>query len=86
MRVFNAVQTNIAAQREFPIHDRLKLQFRAETFNLVNHPNFGYIDPFISDALFGQSIEMLNQSFGATGSLYQQGGPRSVQFELRLAF
>lgn len=86
VRGFNAVQENIAVQREFPIHDRLKLQFRAETFNLVNHPNFGYIDPFISDALFGQSIEMLNQSFGATGSLYQQGGPRSVQFELRLAF
>ncbi len=86
VRGFGAIQANIAAQREFPIHDRLSLQFRAETFNIFNHPNFGYVDPFITDALFGRSIEMLNQSFGSTGALYQQGGPRSVQFALKLTF
>jgi hypothetical protein len=51
-----------------------------------SQPNFGYIDPALTDALFGQSTKILNQSFGATGSLYQQGGPRSLQFELRLTF
>lgn len=86
VRGFGAIQANIAVQREFPIHDHLNLQFRAETFNIVNHPNFGYVDPFITDALFGRSIEMLNQSFGSTGALYQQGGPRSVQFALKLTF
>lgn len=86
VRGFNAVQANIAMQRQFPIHDSLNLQFRAETFNVVNHPNFGYVDPFITDALFGQPTEMLNQSFGVTGPLHQQGGPRSIQFSLKLNF
>src|SRR5882757_7440459 len=67
-------------------NDRLTVQLQAETFNVLNHPNFGYIDPSLSDALFGQSTKMLNQSFGATGSLYQQGGPRSVQFSLKFLF
>jgi TonB-dependent Receptor Plug Domain. len=86
VRGFNAVQVNAALRREFPIYDRLALQFQAEAFNVLNHPNFGYIDPSLSDALFGQSTKMLNQSFGATGSLYQQGGPRSVQFSFKVTF
>jgi hypothetical protein len=52
-----------------PIYDRLKVQLRAETFNVLNHPNFGYIEPSLSDSLFGRSTKMLNQSFGPTGSL-----------------
>ncbi len=86
VRGFNAVQVNVAVRREIHLHDALNLQFSAETFNLSDHPNFGYIDPSLPDALFGQATKMLNQSFGSTGSLYQQGGPRSLQFSLKLAF
>jgi hypothetical protein len=86
VRGFNAVQMNAAIRREMPIYDRLKVQFRAETFNILNHPNFGYIDPSLSDSLFGRSTKMLNQSFGPTGSLYQQGGPRSIQFSFKAIF
>jgi hypothetical protein len=69
-----------------PIHDRIAVQLQAESFNVLNHPNFGYIDPSLSDVQFGQSTKMLNQSFGPAGSLYQQGGPRSVQFSLKFVF
>jgi hypothetical protein len=31
---------NFAIRREFPIHDRLHLQFRAEAFNLFNQTSF----------------------------------------------
>jgi hypothetical protein len=87
VRGFNAVQTNLSLRRDMPIYyDRVHLQFRVESFNLLNHPNFGYIDPSLSDALFGQATKMLNQSFGPSGSLYQQGGPRSVQFSFRIVF
>jgi TonB dependent receptor len=86
VRGFNAVQINAAIRREMPIYDRLKIQLRAETFNVLNHPNFGYIDPSLSDNLFGRSTKMLNQSFGPTGSLYQQGGPRSIQFSFKAIF
>jgi hypothetical protein len=86
VRGFNAIQTNIALRREMPIYERFAVQLQVESFNVLNHPNFGYVDPSLSDALFGQSTKMLNQSFGQAGSLYQQGGPRTVQFSLKFVF
>jgi hypothetical protein len=86
IRGFNAVQVNFAARREIHLHEGLNLQVRGEVFNITNHPNFGYVDSYITNALFGKATRMLNQSFGSTGALYQQGGPRSIQFELKLAF
>jgi hypothetical protein len=77
---------NFAVKRDFPVFERAHLLFRAEAFNVFNHPNFGYIDPTIGDATFGQALQMLNQSLGTVASQYQQGGPRSMQFALRLAF
>jgi hypothetical protein len=67
-------------------------------FNVLNHPNFG---PPVGDLgslgapnpQFGQSIQMLGRSLagGNLGSggfdpLYQLGGPRSIQFALKLLF
>ncbi|HEY4049655.1 MAG TPA: TonB-dependent receptor, partial [Acidobacteriaceae bacterium] len=86
LRGFGALQTNAALRQDFHLHDRMNLQFKAEIFNLFNHPNFGYIDPHLSDLLFGQSTKMLNQSFGAAGALYDQGGPRAIQLSLKLVF
>jgi hypothetical protein len=85
-RGFGEAQINVAARRQFPLHDQLKLQFRAETFNLLNHPNFGYVDPYLTDATFGEATQMLNQSLGTLASQYQQGGPRSMQFALKLIY
>jgi len=86
VRGFGAWQLNVAVRREFPIHERLHLQFRAEAFNVLNHPNFGFVDPNITDATFGQATRMLNQSLGTVASQYQQGGPRSMQFALKFLF
>jgi hypothetical protein len=86
LRGFGAEQINVALRREFPLHRDMMLQLRIDTFNLFNHPDLGYIDPIVTDALFGQSTLMLNQSFGSTGSLYEPGGPRSIQLSFRLHF
>lgn len=86
VRGFGAAQFNLAARRDFHLHDALVLHFRAETFNLFNHPTFGYVDPTYTDALFGQATKMLNGSLGTVASEYQQGGSRSMQFALRLTF
>jgi hypothetical protein len=86
VRGFGATQVNLALRREFHVHDSLRIQARAEAFNLTNHPNFGYVDPYFTDATFGQSTKMLNQSLGTVGPQYQQGGARSIQIALRLAF
>jgi hypothetical protein len=86
VRGFGASQFNLAARRDIHLHDPFVLQFRAETFNLFNHPNFGYVDPTFTDATFGQATKMLNASLGTVASQYQQGGARSMQFALKLLF
>jgi hypothetical protein len=86
VRGFGESQVNLALRRDFPFSDRIHLQFRAEAFNIANHPNFGYVDPLLTDATFGQATQTLNQSLGTVSSQYQQGGPRSMQFSLRLSF
>jgi Carboxypeptidase regulatory-like domain/TonB-dependent Receptor Plug Domain len=86
VRGFGATQLNMAVRREFHLHDALALQFRAEAFNILNHPIFGLIDPTYTDLTFGQATETLNSSLGTLTSQYQQGGPRSMQFALKLHF
>jgi hypothetical protein len=86
VRGFGATQLNLAARREFHLHGVLALQFRAEAFNILNHPNFGYVDPIYTDLMFGQATETLNSSLGTMASQYQQGSPRSMQFALKLHF
>ncbi|HET6929199.1 MAG TPA: TonB-dependent receptor [Candidatus Acidoferrum sp.] len=94
LRAFGAAQWDLAVHRDFPIREDLKLQFRAEMFNVLNHPNFA---PPVSDitnvAQFGRSIQTLGDYLaGASGggqglsSIYQIGGPRSMQFALKLSF
>jgi hypothetical protein len=93
-RGFSAWQMNMAVRREFPIYERLKLQFRAEAFNIFNHPNFGVITPFLcqpdptsnNGCNFGLATATLANSLGTLSSLYQMGGPRSMQFALKAIF
>jgi hypothetical protein len=63
-------------------------------FNVLNHPNFGPPSGELSfNPMFGLSTQMLGQSLnngnaggGAFDPLYQIGGPRSIQFALKLFF
>jgi hypothetical protein len=91
IRGFGAWQMDLAVRREFPISERLKLQFRAEAFNVFNHPNFGFIDNSFGDTQFGLATQTLGQSISAGGagglsSQYQMGGARSMQFAAKLIF
>jgi hypothetical protein len=86
LRGFGDFQVNAAIRRDIYLYHRLNLQLRAESFNLFNHPTFGYVDPVLSNAEFGQATLLLNQSFGSTGPLYEPGGPRSLQFSVKLHF
>jgi hypothetical protein len=87
-RGFGAVGANVALRRNFPIRERLQLQFRAEAFNVFNHVNFGSIDSSVSDGptTFGYATNTLNNALGGLNSLYQTGGPRSLQLMLKLQF
>lgn len=93
LRGFGLAQWDFAVHRDFPIHESIKLQFRAEMFNVLNHPNFGQPDGILVDPTFGVSSQLLGQylSGGRVGSggfspLYQVGGPRSIQLALKLSF
>ena len=98
LRGFGSTQWDFAVHREFLIHESLKLQFRVELFNVLNHPNFGppvgdLGIPSVINPQFGHSIQMLGRSLaggnlgsGAFDPLYQLGGPRSIQFGLKLLF
>jgi hypothetical protein len=88
VRGFDLWQADLAIERDFHLHERLNLKFRAEAFNLLNHPNFGNIDNNLSDgpAFFGRATNTLNGQLGGLNPLYQVGGPRSIQFALKLTF
>ena len=101
LRGFGAWQWDFAIHRDFSIHESLSLQFRAEMFNVLNHPNFGPplpdISPFVNG--FGKSYQLLadsldggyqnggsNQGGGSFSPVYQFGGPRTIQLALKLRF
>jgi hypothetical protein len=94
LRAFGIWQWDLGVHRNFQLRETLKLEFRAELFNVTNHPNFG---PPIADISntdqFGQSNQMFGRALagsniggGAFNPLYQTGGPRSIQLALKLQF
>jgi hypothetical protein len=44
-------QWDISGMKNFPITDKLKIQFRADIFNILNHPNFSNIDTGICSSV-----------------------------------
>lgn len=92
LRGFGAWQVDVGLQRQFRLTERLALRFRTEFFNIFNHPNFGSPANVLTSPLFGRSTQTLANSLGSGGAngglnpLYQIGGPRSIQFALKLQF
>jgi hypothetical protein len=67
--------------KNWAMRERLRLQFRAEFFNLFNHTNFNGFDPSLGiDAFTG------GRTNGNFGHLTSDLGPRNVQFGLKLNF
>jgi Carboxypeptidase regulatory-like domain len=92
LRGFGAWQADVGVHRQFHITEVISLRFQAEFFNIFNHPNFGNPTSLLTSPLFGRSTQTLANSLGSGGAnggfnpLYQVGGPRSIQFALKLQF
>src|SRR5262249_27903744 len=92
LRGFDATQADIGVQRIFRITEELGLRFRAEFFNIFNHPNFGSPTNTTTSPLFGRATQTLANALGSGGvnggfnPLYQIGGPRSIQLALKVQF
>jgi hypothetical protein len=63
---------DFALMKNGPVTEWLKYQFRAEFFNVLNHPSFASIDTTVTDSTFGYVT-------GATSA-------RQIQFGLKLIF
>ena len=80
--------TDIAVTKMTKIREGLNLQFRAEFFNLFNHPNYGL--PITSNGTaniytaFVNGVPKVNPTAGKI--LYDVGTPRQMQFALKLIF
>ncbi len=75
------VNTDFSVMKDFPLpYEGMNLQFRAEFFNLFNHPQFfmgGLEDTAAQDINTASSFGVVNQTLN---------NPRLVQFALRLNF
>ena len=67
------VNLDFSVYKNFETTERLRWQFRAEFFNLMNHPNFG--QPF---STIGYP--------GLTGAITSASSPRIIQFGLKMYF
>jgi len=79
LRAFPFTELGFAIQRQFGISDRMKLEWRADFFNLFNTPSFfvvgglGTFPPFQPNPNFGTGVQTV-------------GGPREIQLALRIRF
>jgi hypothetical protein len=73
--LFGPGRTNVDASlfKNFKMTEKLTMQFRAESFNILNHPQFGQPNASIGN--------------GAVGTITSTvGNPRQMQLALRLVF
>jgi hypothetical protein len=93
---------NFAIYKNTPITERFNVQFRADFFNLPNHPNFAnpFLPAFIADAgAAGYAVNGAGREVGggpypitATGDVgignpfLGGGGPRGIQLAVKLNF
>jgi hypothetical protein len=63
---------NVALYKTFPVTERFNVEFRAEAFNIANHPNFINVSTSLGSGNFGQ--------------VTAAGDPRNVEFALKLTY
>ena len=67
--------------------ERYSAQFRAEFFNVTNHPDFSATGTGISSGnAGGLGLESLTPDSASTNAVLGSGGPRSIQFGLKFGF
>jgi hypothetical protein len=74
---------DISVIKSTRISEKAHLQFRAEFFNLFNHPNFALPNVTVNSSGFGSITSTPDV---ANGNPLGDGGPRQVQLALKLTF
>ena len=86
--VFNFIQTDLSLRRQITLSEKWKLNISAQAYNVLNRPT--------SPSVFDANLEPFSPEFGLAtrtvggavggGSLYQSGGPRSIELAARFQF
>jgi hypothetical protein len=77
-------QSDMGMGKEFPLTERVGLQFRTEVFNIFNHPQYGLPNATILVNNFGSITSTVNTTTPV--SPVGAGTPRQIQFALRAQF
>ena len=80
LRAPGAWQIDTGVSKGIPLAERVRLQFRTDIFNILNHPQYGSPTADVSAKGFGQIASTIN--IGPVGT----GTARQLQFALRLEF
>lgn len=79
---------DLAIAKNFPLGEEAHIQFRADFFNLFNQVNFANPISDLNNSNFGKITQTLgsavSNSIGTSGGAV--GGPRLIQFSLRVQF
>jgi hypothetical protein len=74
---------DLALDKHFPIRERYIIEFRAEAFNVFNHPSFALPSAGVADVSNPPQFGVLT---GQTAEPGNNTGNRIMQFALRLDF
>jgi hypothetical protein len=79
-----AWQMDLGVGKQIPLTERARFEFRAEFFNVFNHPQYGLPQADFTGSGFGSIIQTVNTTTPV--SPVGTGTPREIQFALRLVF
>lgn len=89
LRGFNFSQADLSLRRQITLSEKWKLNISAQAYNVFNHPNFANPSSMqtsnLSSPEFGLATRTVGGAVGG-GSLYQSGGPRSIELAARFQF
>ena len=89
LRGFDFSQVDLSVRRQILLSEKWRLNISAQAFNIFNHPNFANPSAMdssnLSSPAFGVATRTVGGGVGG-GSLYQSGGPRSIELVARFQF
>jgi hypothetical protein len=98
-RLFGLAQWDLAVSRDWKIWKEANLDFRVDAFNVLNAANFAGVSSGWTSkdgSSFGRATNTYAGYYGGSGirasttgsqlAIFQNGGPRSIQFSVKLKF
>ena len=86
VRLFPNLNENISLAKTFAVRERLRLDLRAEAFNVFNRVRFGTGSTQIQSPIFGKLTSNGDATAVANGSAGLLNTPRQLQLALKLYF